>query len=49
LQWANHEWRVKANCSQGPQHWVANGRVALIANKLVWTSEHDVISYSRCN
>ena len=49
LQWANHEWRVKANCSQGPQHWVANGRVALMANKLVWTSERDVISYSRCN
>jgi len=49
LQWANHEWRVKANCSQGTQHWVANGRFALMANKLVWTSERDVISYSRCN
>jgi hypothetical protein len=49
LQWANHEWRVKANCSQGTRHWVANGRFALMANKLVWTSERDVISYSRCN
>ena len=22
LQWTNHEWRVKANCSQGTQHYM---------------------------
>ena len=49
VQWNNREWRVRANCSQGTQHWVANGKFALMANKLVWTSERDVISYFRCN
>jgi hypothetical protein len=49
LQRTDREWRVRANCSQGTQHWVANGRFALIGKKLVWTSERDVISYVRCN
>lgn len=49
LQWTNHEWRVRTRCSQGTQHWVANGKFALMANKLVWTSDRDVISYFRCN
>jgi hypothetical protein len=49
LQRTDREWRVRANCSQGTQHWLANGRFALIGNKLVWTSERDVISYVRCN
>ena len=45
----NGEWRVQATCSQGDRHWTANGKLALTANKLVWTSEQDVISYFRCN
>ena len=45
----NGEWRVQATCSQGDRHWTANGKLALMANKLVWTSEQDVISYFRCN
>jgi hypothetical protein len=45
----NVEWRVQATCSQGDRHWTANGKLALMANKLVWTSEQDVISYFRCN
>jgi hypothetical protein len=49
VQWSNREWRVRANCSQGTQHWDANGKLALVANKLIWTSERDVISYFRCN
>jgi hypothetical protein len=49
VQWNNREWRVRANCSQGTQHWDANGKLALVANKLIWTSERDVISYFRCN
>jgi hypothetical protein len=49
VQWNDREWRVRANCSQGTQHWVANGKLALVANKLIWTSERDVISYFRCN
>jgi hypothetical protein len=49
VQWINREWRVRANCSQGTQHWVANGQFALVADKLVWTSERDVITYFRCN
>jgi hypothetical protein len=49
VQWNDREWRVRANCSQGAQHWVANGKLALVANKLIWTSERDVISYFRCN
>ena len=49
LRRSDREWRVKANCSQGTKHWVANGRFALNGNKLVWTSERDVISYVRCN
>jgi hypothetical protein len=49
VQWSNREWRVKANCSKGTQHWDANGKLALVANKLIWTSERDVISYFRCN
>jgi hypothetical protein len=49
LQSNNREWRVRANCSQGNQRWTANGKFALMANKLVWTSEQDVISYFRCN
>jgi hypothetical protein len=49
LQRSDREWRVRANCSQGPKHWVANGRFALNGDKLVWTSERDVISYVRCN
>jgi hypothetical protein len=28
---------------------LADARFALIGNKLVWTSERDVISYVRCN
>jgi hypothetical protein len=49
LRRSDREWRVRANCSQGTKHWVANGRFALNGNKLVWTSERDVISYVRCN
>jgi hypothetical protein len=49
LQRSDREWRVKANCSQGTKHWVANGKFAMNGNKLVWTSERDVISYVRCN
>jgi hypothetical protein len=49
LQSTNREWRVRANCSQGSQHWVANGKFAMVGDKLVWTSERDVISYFRCN
>jgi len=49
LRRSDREWRVRANCSQGPKHWVANGRFALNGNKLVWTSERDVINYVRCN
>jgi hypothetical protein len=43
------EWRVKATCSQGGKHWAANGKFSLTAEKLVWTSERDVISYFRCH
>ena len=49
VQWNDREWRVRANCSQGTQHWVANGKLALVADRLIWTSERDVISYFRCN
>jgi len=45
----NREWRVRATCSQGNQRWSADGKFTLMANKLVWTSERDVISYFRCN
>jgi hypothetical protein len=45
----NGEWRVQATCSQGDRHWTANGKLALTANKLVWSSEQDVTSYFRCN
>jgi hypothetical protein len=42
------EWRVKAACSRGEKHWAAKGKFALSADKLVWYSEGDVISYFRC-
>jgi hypothetical protein len=42
-------WRVRSTCSLGDKHWTANGKFTLTANKLVWTSERDVISYFRCN
>jgi hypothetical protein len=44
-----HGWRVQATCSQDNQRWTANGKFTLTANKLVWTSERDVVSYFRCN
>jgi hypothetical protein len=43
------EWRVQANCSHGDKRWTANGKFSLTADKLVWTSDHDVIGYFRCN
>jgi hypothetical protein len=43
------EWRVQADCSHKDKHWAANGKFSLTADKLVWTSERDVISYVRCN
>ena len=43
------EWSVKAACSQGDKHWTAKGKFSLTADKLVWTSERDIISYFRCN
>jgi hypothetical protein len=49
LKAAAREWRVKATCSQGDKHWTANGKFSLSADKLIWTSERDVIRYSRCN
>jgi hypothetical protein len=42
-------WRVRATCSQGNQRWSADGKFTLTANKLVWTSERDIVSYFRCN
>jgi hypothetical protein len=42
-------WRVRSSCSQGKEHWAANGKFALKGDKLVWTSERDVVSYFRCN
>jgi hypothetical protein len=44
-----HEWRVRADCSHKDKHWTANGKFSLTADKLVWTSERDVISYVRCS
>ena len=49
VQSENSGWRVRANCSQGTQHWTANGRFAVRGEKLIWTSERDVINYFRCN
>jgi len=43
------EWRVKATCSQADKRWIATGKFSLTADKLVWTSERDVISYFRCH
>jgi hypothetical protein len=43
LQWTNHEWRVRTKCSQGTQLWVANGKFALMANKVVWTSATSLV------
>ena len=43
------DWDVKAACSQGDKRWTAKGKFSLAADKLVWTSERDVISYFRCN
>ena len=42
-------WRVRSTCSQGNQRWSADGKFTLMANKLVWTSEHDTVNYFRCN
>jgi hypothetical protein len=42
-------WRVRTTCSQGKQHWKADGKLAVRENKLIWTSESDVSSYFRCN
>ena len=42
-------WRVRATCLQNNQRWTAKGEFRLKANKLVWSSEPDVISYFRCN
>ncbi len=42
------EWRVRATCSQGEKRWTANGKFSLSSDKLVWSSERDVISYFRC-
>jgi hypothetical protein len=42
-------WRVRTTCSQGKQHWKADGKLALRENKLIWKSESDVSSYFRCN
>jgi Putative peptidoglycan binding domain len=49
LEANSREWRVRSSCSQGGQRWTANGKFTLTADKLVWTSEGDVISHSRCN
>jgi hypothetical protein len=43
------EWRVQADCSHKDKRWTANGKFSLTPDKLVWTSERDVISYARCN
>jgi len=43
------EWRVQADCSHKDKHWTANGKFSLTADKLVWTSERDVINYVRCS
>jgi hypothetical protein len=43
------EWRVKATCIQGDKRWTATGKFSLTADKLVWTSEPDVVSYFRCH
>jgi hypothetical protein len=42
-------WRVRAACSQGKQHWSANGKLSLKADKLLWASDADTVSYFRCN
>jgi len=44
----NRSWRVRATCSEGDQSWSANGKITLASGKLVWASERDVVSYSRC-
>ena len=44
----NSGWRVRATCSEGEQSWSANGKITLATGKLVWASERDVVSYSRC-
>ena len=41
-------WQVRATCSEGGESWNANGKITLANGKLVWASERDVVSYSRC-
>ena len=41
-------WHVRTTCSQGNQHWKADGKFTLRNKKLIWASEGDVSSYFRC-
>jgi hypothetical protein len=42
------DWRLLANCTNGPEHWNSNVRLAVKGDRLIWTSERGAQAYIRC-
>ena len=42
------DWRLLANCTNGPEHWSSNVRLAVKGDRLIWTSERGAQAYIRC-
>ena len=49
IQAENRGWRVRATCSERKETWNANGKITVMANKLVWISDRDEVNYFRCS
>ena len=49
IQAENLGWRVRATCSERKETWNANGKITVMANKLVWISDRDEVNYFRCS
>ena len=41
-------WNVRARCTVGNSSWIANIKLAVVGNQLIWSSEKGTATYYRC-
>ena len=47
-RWAESDWRVLADCTNGHERWTSSVRLIVKGDRLVWTSKRGTQTYRRC-
>src|ERR1043166_5355605 len=47
-RWTERDFRLRANCTNGHEHWTSNVHLIVKGDRLVWTSKRGAQAYIRC-